>query len=100
MLGQVLLGSFMHMWDCMSDAYVIYLWWKAGRTGLFSAGILFSLLSPILTGLQAVALVGRYGFGKRMQLACALLTPFNAHRRARALATRCAVGPAVAARIA
>ena len=81
MLGQVMLGSFMHTWDCLSDCYVVYLWHVAGRNGLFAAGMLFMVASPLLTGLQAFGLVGRLGYGRRMQLVCVLLLPLNAHRR-------------------
>jgi hypothetical protein len=80
MLGQVLLGSFMHMWDCLSDCYVVYLWHAAGRLGLFSTGVVFLLLSPVLTGIQGVKLLGRFGYGKGLQVLSAMLTPFNAHK--------------------
>jgi hypothetical protein len=49
MLAQVVLGSLMHVWDCLSDFYVIFLWSTAGRTSLVHTGIVFCVLTPLLT---------------------------------------------------
>lgn len=71
----------MHVWDCLSDCYVVYLWYEAGSTGLFAAGCLFLLLSTMLTGATATALVGRFGYSRNVQRLCLALAPLNAHRR-------------------
>jgi hypothetical protein len=49
--------------------------------------MVFMLLSTVLTGLQSVKLLGRFGYGRRMQWLSALLTPMNAHKCARARRT-------------
>ena len=63
MLAQVVFGSVLHTWDCLSDYYVIYLWSSAGRGGFTAVGITFAVLTPALSlslGLGQLRRLGLY----------------------------------------
>jgi hypothetical protein len=80
MFAQVLLGGCMHVWDVLSDVYVIYLWHVAGRTSLVAAGIFFLVLSPAVTAVLGPSyLRGDGGRFSHLIVPYALLAPLNLH---------------------
>jgi hypothetical protein len=76
MFAQAVLGSFMHVWDCASDVYVVWLWHTAGRSGLVAAGVLCILLSPLVTGIQGFNSLQRTAT-RRTAWLYAALSPLN-----------------------
>jgi hypothetical protein len=79
MYAQVVLGSFMHIWDCVSDVYVVWLWHTAGRTGLVAAGVVCIVLSPLVTCIQGFNVLWHRMERRRAALLYAALSPLNVH---------------------